>query len=285
MATSEKVKEIITQFHDDRTLPAVAIKVTKLINSPDSSIREFEEIISLDPVLLTRLLRYVNSPMFSLVSRVDSISKAVVMVGMKELRNLVAVETVKTIFMSSDLDPPGLSRKDLWAHSATTAIVSRMVAQRIFEQDGEDAFLAGILHDIGMIAEMQVESMSFSKLCSSYMSGPGEIIEYENSILGTNHTKVGTAICKDWNLDKGVMDAIRNHHNKKREYPLDSLTAILQIADYISCRLKYSMIKEKYDRVSPFIGQHMKDMASYYKILVKDVPAEIAKAGELYDLE
>ena len=97
-------KDIIRKFTELKTLPHVAIKVTQLVNDDRSTMQDFEEIIKLDPVLVTRLLRLVNSPYFGLSQKVESISKAVVFAGMRQLRNLVAVEALRGMFKGDDAD-------------------------------------------------------------------------------------------------------------------------------------------------------------------------------------
>lgn len=283
MQKKSSVKKILKNFSDQKTVPVVAIKITRLVNSPDSTIRDFEEIIKLDPMLVTRLLRYVNSPMFALASKVESISKAVIMVGMNQVRNLVSVETVKKIFRAKSTDNE-FCKESLWVHSATVGIISKMISQRIFGENGEDAFLTGILHDIGMIAEEQTEHALFIEAVSKCKKSSERFTECEQEYIGTDHTEVGSALCSEWNLKNDIINAIKNHHDILKEHPLSSPTSILQLSDYVACRIKYAYIEGKVDSLPIYLAQHMKDLATDYKILVRDIPSEIEKARELYDL-
>ncbi|MCK5340163.1 MAG: HDOD domain-containing protein, partial [Desulfobulbaceae bacterium] len=153
----QPAQKLLNKFSDQKTLPHVAIKVNQLIKNVNSTMKDFEEIIQLDPILVTRLLRLVNSPFYGLSERVESISKAVVYVGMQNLRNLVAVEALKDLFIDKTDAAEGFSRKNLWLHSATVAILAQMIALRIFGIKSDEYFLAGIVHDIGIIVEDQVK--------------------------------------------------------------------------------------------------------------------------------
>ena len=150
-------KELVNKFNDMKTLPHVAIRLTKMISSESTTMQDFEEVIKLDPILVVRLLKLVNSPFFGLANKVDSIAKAVVFIGMKNLRNLVAVEAIRDLYNNKSGEQ-GFSRQILWMHSATVAILAQMIGQRIFALDDEDIFLAGIIHDIGLIVEDQLVS-------------------------------------------------------------------------------------------------------------------------------
>jgi HD-like signal output (HDOD) protein len=246
--------------------------------------QDFEEAISLDPILVTRLLRLVNSPFFGLANKVEKISKAVVFVGMKNLRNLVAVDAIRDLF--TDADPKqGFSRSNLWLHSATIATLADMIGKRIFADPREDLFLAGIIHDIGLIAEDQVAGDLLRKACDLYKPGINTIIQCENEIIGTDHCKVGALLAREWNMPDGVLAAVRGHHNLEKPTPLGSVNSILHLAEYIAGKMKFSVVPGKTDPLPPYLVKHVKGMMSNYKLIVRDLPAEMAKAKDLYDPE
>ncbi len=281
MPTAE---HLVRQFNDLKTLPHVAIKVTQLINSPNTTMRAFEEVIKLDPILVLRLLRMVNSPFFGLANKVESISKAVVFVGMKNLRNLVAVEALRDLF-KEDKKNTAFSRKNLWLHSATVAILCKMIAIRIFSQEGEDAFLTGIIHDIGMIVEDQVIGTNLRAVCEKINQEKRLIVDIENELIETNHCKVGALLCADWKMQDGIIHAIKYHHSMAKKHPIPSLCSILQIANYIAGRVNYSAIPGIQSPLPAYLLPHMKNKVAEYKILIKDLPKEITKAKDLYETE
>ncbi len=276
-------RTLVQKFSDLKTLPHVAIRVTQLVNSESATMKDFEEIIKLDPILIIRLLKLVNSPYFGLVNKVESISRAVVYIGMKNLRNMVAIEAIRTLF--KDDDSQGFSRRQLWRHSATVAILSRMIAERIFGLAGEDEFLAGIIHDIGLIVEDQLVGQELRQVASLYSSGDKIITSYEEEIIETNHCRVGGLLVFDWNMPDGVVEAIKKHHDHDTVYPLPSITAILQIAEYIANRLDYSAVQGRREPLPGYLAPHMKSRVADYKVLIKDFPAEIERAEELYGEE
>lgn len=277
-------KQVVERFSDQKTLPHVAIRVTQLVNSENSTMQDFEETIQLDPVLVTRLLRLVNSSFFSLSQKVESISKAVVFVGMKNLRNLVAVEALRDMFKEEG-DPSGFSRKHLWVHSATVALLSDMIGKRIFGDSREDLFLAGIIHDIGLIAEDQVAGDLLRKACQLYRPGKKSLIESEREIIGTDHCEVGYMLAKEWKMPDDVLNAIRFHHDTEKKITPSSPVGIVQLSEYIGGKLKFSMLPGKIDPLPQSLVRHVKSMMANYKIIVRDFPEEMSNAKSLYDPE
>jgi putative nucleotidyltransferase with HDIG domain len=273
-------KEIIKKFSDLKTLPHVAVKVSQLVNDDKSTMHDFEEIIRLDPVLVSRLLRLVNSPYFGLVQKVESISKAVVFTGMKQLRNLVAVEALRNMFQGEDED---FSPQKLWLHSATVAILSEMIAKRVFGMEGDDVFLAGIIHDLGLIVENQIVGEQLRQACQAFRQGKGSLVECEREVIGTDHTEVGALLAGGWNLPDEVLKSIRQHHGAGKESRLPGIISIIQLAEYMASKMKYWPIAGPIEPLSPALAKHVKDSMADYKIIIRDLPAEMAKAKELYE--
>ncbi|MDH3360624.1 MAG: HDOD domain-containing protein, partial [Desulfobulbaceae bacterium] len=215
-------KDLVRKFSELKTIPHVALRLTKLVNDDMSTMHDFEEVIKLDPVLVTRLLRLVNSPYFGLINKVEAISKAIVYVGMKNLRNLIAVEALRNLFHGEEYEN-GFSRRNLWIHSATVAIVAEMISKRIFGQEGEDVFLAGIIHDVGLIVEDQLVGDLLQEACGNYDPAKNTFISCEQEVIGTDHCQVGKLLAKEWRLPDEVLKAIRLHHDKEKKYPLGSI--------------------------------------------------------------
>jgi HD-like signal output (HDOD) protein len=275
-------RELVKEFSDLKTLPHVAIKVTQMISAESTTMQDFEEVIKLDPILVMRLLKLVNSPFFGLANKVDSISKAVVFIGMKNLRNLVAVEALRDLF-NSKAEEDGFSRQNLWMHSATVAILAQMISQRIFGMEDEDIFLAGIIHDIGLIVEDQLAGDLLREACALTVSDSRPLIETEGQIIETNHCKVGSLLCTEWNLPEDVLGAIKFHHRLDKVSPVPGVTSILQLAEYIAEKMKYGAIPGYVAPLASYLVPHVKERMTDYKILIKSLPEEMAKAKELYE--
>lgn len=281
MATAQV---LLRNFNNVKTLPHVEIRLSKLISNENSTMREFEEVIRLDPTLVLRLLRLVNSSYYGLRKKISSISRAVVFVGMKNLRNMVVTEALKGMMKNGSKDKT-VSRNELWLHSATVGICGQMISERLFEKKGEDAFLCGILHDIGMIIEDQVVKDQFEKACQAYDPESKPITECEREIIGTDHCELGSLLAKAWKLPTEVQKGIEAHHNLIDDLSPSSVTGIIQTADYIACQMKYSGIPGMSGVLSPTLASHIQKNIDEYRALTKDQPDEISKAMEIYQID
>lgn len=274
-------KELLNKFSTAKTLPHIAIKLTKLISDENSTMQDFEKMIKMDPTLVLRLLRGANSPYYGLRQKVNSISRAVVVIGINNLRNMIVTEGLKEIFKDKKSENV-FSRNRLWLHCSAVSICSQMIMERIFGLNGEDAFLCGILHDIGMIVEDQTAPDLFYRVCNTYDENSKPITDYEKEIVGTDHCAIGYLLAKDWQLPIEIQEGIQRHHKMLDHVSPSSLTGVIQLAEFIVSQLDYTAIPGMKAKLSPPLANHIRDNVKEYKALVRELPNEMSKAKDLY---
>lgn len=274
-------KGLLNKFTTEKTLPHITIKLTKLISDENSTMQDFENMIKMDPTLVLRILRGANSPYYGLRQKVNSISRAVVVIGINNLRNMIVTEGLKEIFKDKNRKS-AFSRNRLWLHCAAVSICSQMIMERIFGLNGEDAFLCGILHDIGMIVEDQTAPDLFYKACNMYNENSKPITDCEKDIVGTNHCEIGYLLAKDWQLPTEVQKGIQQHHKNLDRVSPSSLTGTIQLAEYIVSRLDYTAFPGMNTKLSLPLAIHIRDNVKEYRTLVRDLPDEMSKAKDLY---
>ena len=273
--------QLIRKYKRGNTLPHVVTRLAQLLADENSTLRDFEEIISLDPALVARLLTLVNSSYYGLVHKVDSVSRAIALLGMKNLHNIAVTDALKGLFKGS-ASRPGFSSDRLWIHCAATGICNKMIAARIFSVNGDDAYLAGILHDIGLIVEWQGAMTPFLEVMDRLeVEGP-LITELEQEVIGTDHCEIGYLLAGEWLIPEPQAEAIRDHHNIEIEPDPASPTGILQLSEYIIGQLGFTVKEEVGARISPSLGQHIQDNLDEYKVLAEDLPEEIERVQQLY---
>lgn len=274
-------KGLLNKFSTAKTLPHIAIKLTKLISDENSTMQDFEKMIKMDPTLVLRLLRGANSPYYGLRQKVNSISRAVVVIGINNLRNMIVTEGLKEIFKDKKSENV-FSRSRLWLHCSAVSICSQMIMERIFGLNGEDAFLCGILHDIGMIVEDQTAPDLFYRVCNTYDENSKPITDYEKEIVGTDHCAIGYLLAKDWQLPIEIQEGIQRHHKMLDHVSPSSLTGVIQLAEFIVSQLDYTAIPGMKAKLSPPLANHIRDNVKEYKALVRELPNEMSKAKDLY---
>lgn len=275
-------KKLIRKYNRGNTFPHVVTKLSRLINDDNSTLRDFEKIISLDPALVARLLTLVNSSYYGLLHKVDSISRAIAMLGMKNLHNIAVTDALKGMF-NADKNNTKLSVDRIWTHSAAAGICSKMIAERIFSINGDDAYLTGLLHDIGLIVEWQGAKKEFIAAYSLLKPDDLTIIELEDQYIGTNHCEVGYMISKEWAIPDASREAIRDHHTCLDKVVPESPTGILKIAEYIIGQLDFTVKEKVYYPLPPPLVRHVKEYMDEYMVLADELPEELHRVQELFD--
>jgi len=271
----------INKYKDLQTFPNVIIILSRLLADKESTLKDFEEVIKMDPILVTRLLRLVNSSFYGLIQKINSIGRAVTFVGRKNLHNLAVTDALRVIYYNPPKKSSVFSKKQVWMHSVGVAICSKMVSERIFGINGDNAYLAGILHDFGLIIEEQVEEPAFHKICAACTSS-SSLIDLEEETFGTNHCKIGYNMTLDWNLPKKILEAIRDHHTIMIDLKPSNLTGILQISEFITNRLGYATLPNITTQISPPCIEHIEKNRNKYTVLIKNLPDEMKHAHAIY---
>lgn len=278
-------KALLKKLKTVKTIPAVAIRVTQMIEDENSTFHDFEEVIKLDPTLVMRVLRHVNSPFYALRTKVTSIAEAVCYIGIDNIRNLIVIDALKTLFITEGSEEL-FSRTRLWMHSVAVGICSQMISERIFGKKGENAFLSGILHDIGLILEDQAVPDEFYKVCKAYRSASKKSITLsERLVLETDHTFTGLVFAKEWHLPSDIQDGIKRHHDIFTDVDPMSIPAVIQIANYLVSRIGYNVFIDIKEELSQPLLVHMKDNITAYKLLASDLPDFIQIAEKIFCLE
>ncbi len=272
---------LIKKYKRGNTLPHIVTRLAQLINDDSSTLRDFEEIISLDPALVGRLLTLVNSSYYGLVHKVDSVSRAIALLGMKNLHNIAVTDALKGMFRSNRKNS-AFSHDRLWIHCAASGICSKMIAERIFSINGDDAYLAGILHDIGLIVEWQGAEKKFLEMYSRLQPDGPSIIELEQEYIGTDHCEIGYLLAEEWQMMDSLSEAIRDHHTVDQDIAPESLTGILQISEYILNQLDFTLKENIPVSLPDALVLHIQESVDEYQVLAEDLPEEIERVRNLY---
>ncbi len=212
--------------------PDVYIKVFDLMESPTAAAEDMGLIISQDPSLTARLLKIVNSPMYSFSSRIDTVSRAVTVVGLRELYSLVvAVSAVKSF---SAIPNDVVNMDTFWRHSIYCGIISRLLAKRCHVLHTERLFIAGLLHDIGSLV-IYNRAPDIAKRILEIAEGDEEkVFNAELQELGFSHAELGGELLKEWTLPESLQDAVAFHHQPGRAKGGTLEAAIVHIANVLA---------------------------------------------------
>lgn len=213
-------------------LPQVATTVLKLVEDPRSSARDMERAIEKDMALATKVLRVANSSYYG-TTNVNSISRAVSVLGLNTVRSLV-VSIAYQQMVSGKGQSTLFQRTDFWSHSLGVGITSRIIAKMLMPQKAEEMYLAGIMHDVGMLVLDRYVPSELDHAISLCKEENIPMHEAEERTFGFDHAQVGGILAEQWGLSKGISNAIRFHHCPHMDELTPQLTCMITIANTLA---------------------------------------------------
>jgi len=196
------------------SLPTSVTKVLEICNNPQTSPADLNHVISLDPVLVGRVLKLINSAYYSLGQQVTNLVRAIIMLGINTVKNLALSSSVVGNLASSKT-AAGLNMEGFWRHSLCVGVAAKAIAKKrgVEAKQLEEYFTAGLLHDIGKVALNAVLTNDYMQTVSSSDRERLSLVRVEDRNLGINHSSAGSMIVKAWKLEGSVGDVIMYHHN------------------------------------------------------------------------
>lgn len=211
--------------------PSTYAQLDALIRDPESAIDDISAVINTDPALTTRLLKIVNSPFYGFPSQINTISRAITIVGTRELTNLVLATSVMNAFEGI---PQNLINTDaFWRHSLACAMTARYLAELCDERTTERFFIAGLLHNIGALVLYQSVPELAREAINSAQYGHEVLHQAERRIIGFDHTEAGEALIQSWRLPDSLAAVARYHHNPMQAPYFNQDVAFVHVADVL----------------------------------------------------
>jgi HD-like signal output (HDOD) protein len=219
--------------------PFVFAKLQDVLDSPESSFSDFDTIISADPTLTARLLKVANSSFYGLDAKVETISHALSIVGIKPLIDMALYTGMIDNFKDISLD--FLDIQLFWKHNIACGLASRIIAQKLRQDNLEGFYTAGMLHEIGSLVIYQRSPEKAREILSRCKSEGLPQSEVEEEVFGFSHAQVGAQIFQEWGFSPCLIEAVRYHHypSQAKDFPLEA--AILHVADYLVYNMNYTL--------------------------------------------
>jgi len=214
-------------------LPAVAFRVLQATQSDDVSVEEVAKIVGQDPALTAKILKLANSSLFGLSRKVGSLPQAMVVLGMRAVKVLALSFSVAESFSQRRAD--WFDYQAYWRRSLTIAVAARLVAEEVAQQAADEAFVAGLLSDLGILTLVQAGPGEYELIVRQSAGQHGRLLQAERDLFGLGHPEVAGAMLANWGLPPDLCSAAELHHCGRREGLEEEIARLADIAHVASC--------------------------------------------------
>ena len=223
------IQEAITGVHP---IPQIALKIIEMTHQKNYNAPDIAREVMNEQVISARVISIVNSAMIGVKTRIESIERALVILGEKQLLRIILSAAIEPFFPETKRGY-SLCMGGIFHHSLKTAIVSEILAQKTLKADPDVAYTAGLLHDIGKVVMDQYLEDAYSMFHDKIFTDNIELISAEKEILGYTHTEAGRKLAQRWKLPESLIETIALHHEPCRDSKHQELTCIIYLADII----------------------------------------------------
>ena len=210
-------------------LPATAQKVLSLMADPDVSIEKIKRLIATDPGLMTKILKVANSAFYGSQRNIQNLTQAILMLGLNAVRNLVVATSMKNVYKRF-----GLAEKLLWEQLLGSALASNIISKHTRVSDPEDAFIGGLLHDIGKVVLNNEYPDAFAKVMEKVYNDGIPFSKAESEVFEMPQRKVGAIVVKKWGFPENLEMLLRYFDDPEviaKERYIYNLVTVIKLAD------------------------------------------------------
>ena len=266
-----------------RPIPQVALKIIRMIHDDNYSMKDIADEVRQDQIVCAKVLRLCNSAFFATKVKIDTLNRALVMIGEKNLMQLVVSASLEDFFPETK-QGYSLCKGGLYRHALGTAIISEKLAELTGKTSSGLAYTAGLLHDIGKVVLDQYLAPAYPLFYRRTQIDGVNLIEVESDEFGFTHTEAGGRLAERWSLPDNLGDTIRNHHHPEQACISPELTHLVYIADLLMSRFAVGHELERLNtnqltsRLQK-VGLHPEQ----FPLIVESIPDQILTGSLLND--
>lgn len=287
MSEPPGLQDVLGSITDMPALPSVVARLTRLISDPKTTASDINAALSSDPGLVTKILKLVNSSYYGFSRRITTITNAVVILGFNQVRNLALSAFIFDSFAGDSEDDCAFDINGFWRHSIGAAFMASALARETDAKLEEDAFVCGLLHDLGKFIMAQNAPEHIGMVMETVRDDNILFYEAETRRLGYTHAMLGGAVMERWNLPATLVDVVRNHHD-----PLNApeasrrLCSVTSVADIMArALLMGNPGDERIPRLSPELWRETGLDWERLEGIIRKVAEDYSKSDAFFSMQ
>ncbi|MFC1481355.1 HDOD domain-containing protein [Candidatus Neomarinimicrobiota bacterium] len=238
------IQTIMSNAHNVASLPMIYNRINEVVNRSSSSMADIGAIISEDTGLSARILRLANSAFYGYPSQIDTIDRALTIIGIQQMRDLALATSMMHIF--KDIPEDVINMNSFWEHSIACGVAARILAMQKREPNVERYFLGGILHDIGRLILLQQLPDEVRNIILTSKEDDVLVADLEIQEFGFDHAEIGAQLMHHWNLPDNLLNMVAGHHQPRKANQFKEAAAIIHFADLLAHTLQLGISGEFY---------------------------------------
>ena len=234
-----RVLDAVKKVNSFATLPEVTSKIIATVEDPKSTAGTLHKIVSHDPALVTRIMKVVNSAFYGLPGQIGSIERAIVLLGLNAIKNIAVAASLGQLFRGAKLCD-GFTPKDLWTHCIAVGVTARELAKQMKLPVADEAFLAGMIHDVGLLISLQTAPEQLRQVCEAAKNSDRNFVDIEREVMGMDHQQLGACLSEHWRFPKNCQLVAGHHHHPSALGDGNRmLVTLVYVADTICCQSRH----------------------------------------------
>jgi HD-like signal output (HDOD) protein len=234
-----RVLDAVKKVNSFATLPEVTGKIIATVEDPKSTAGTLHKIVSHDPALVTRIMKVVNSAFYGLPGQIGSIERAIVLLGLNAIKNIAVAASLGQLFRGAKLCE-GFTAKDLWTHCIAVGVTARELARQMKVPVADEAFLAGMIHDVGLLISLQTAPEQLRQVCETAKTSDRSFVDIEREVMGMDHQQLGACLSEHWRFPKNCQLVAGHHHHPSALGDGNRmLVTLVYVADTICCQSRH----------------------------------------------
>lgn len=233
--------QALRRMGEINSLPEITARIVQVVENPLATAHDMHRIVHSDPALAAKILKVVNSAFYGRPAQIASLERAILMLGLSAVKNIALAASLSRLFRASAVSEQFAAR-DLWRHSVATAVCARALAKLGGAVEPDEAFVAGLMHDLGLIVEQQLFAPQLRRVAEQCYNTPQDFCAAERTVIGADHEAFGGALASLWHFPPALRHAIGYHHTPELlTAELAKIVGVVYVADTLCSRTRLGL--------------------------------------------